>query len=55
MAVPLLFRVEEINNPKGDKEPNRFIGYVGETLETLYFMYNKNNYKIAHAGCKFLL
>ncbi len=52
---PLLFRVEEINNPKGDKEPNRFIGYVGETLETLYFMYNKNNYKIAHAGCKFLL
>ena len=52
---PLLFRIEEINNPDGNKEPNRYIGYVGETLETLYFMYNKDNLKIAHAGCKFLV
>ena len=52
---PLLFRIEEINNPDGDKEPNRYIGYVGETLETLYFMYNKAKLKIAHVGCRFLV
>lgn len=52
---PLLFRIEEINNPYGNKEPHRYIGYVGETLETLYFMYNKDKLKIAHAGCKFLV
>lgn len=52
---PLLFRIEEINNPNGNKEPNRYIGYVGETLETLYFMYNKDKLKIAHAGYRFLV
>lgn len=52
---PLLFRIEEINNPKGEKQPNRYIGYIGETLETLYFMYNKGKLKIAHAGCRFLV
>lgn len=51
---PLLFRIEQINDPKGNKEPNRFIGYVGETLETLYFMSN-NRLKIAHTGCRFLV
>ncbi|MDD6627667.1 MAG: DUF4422 domain-containing protein [Lachnospiraceae bacterium] len=52
---PLLFRIEELNDPDGTKEPNRYIGYIGETLETLYFMYNKNGLRIAHAGCRFLL
>ena len=51
---PLLFRIEEINDPNKEKEPNRYIGYVGETLETLYFMYNKNGLNVSHAGCKFL-
>jgi len=51
---PILFRIEEINDPKKEKEPNRYIGYVGETLETLYFMYNKNNLRITHTGCRFL-
>jgi hypothetical protein len=51
----LLFRIEEINNPDGSKEPNRYLGYVGETLETLYFMYNKDKLKIAHSGCRFLV
>lgn len=50
----ILFRVEEINDPEGTKVPNRYIGYVAETLETLYFMYNKQNLRIAHAGCRFL-
>lgn len=52
---PILFRVEEICNSDGCKEPNRYIGYVGETLETLYFMYNKDKFRIAHAGCRFLM
>lgn len=52
---PLLFRIEEINDPNGEKQPNRYIGYVGETLETLYFMHNKDKMKIAHTGCRFLV
>lgn len=52
---PILFRVEEINDPDGIKTPNRFLGYVGESLETLYFMYHKYELKIAHAGIKFLI
>ena len=52
---PLLFRIEEINDPKGEKVPNRYIGYIGETLETLYFMHNKDKLKIAHSGCRFLV
>ena len=52
---PLLFRIEENNDPNKEKEPNRYMGYVGETLETLYFMYNKDNLKIAHVGCRFLV
>lgn len=52
---PLLFRIEEINDPNKEKEPNRYIGYVGETLETLYFMYNSDKLKIAHACCRFLI
>ncbi len=51
----LLFRIEEINNPDRTKEPNRYIGYVGEILETLYFMYNKDKLRIAHTGCRFLV
>ena len=52
---PILFRIEEIVDPDGTKKPNRYIGYIGETLETLYFMHNKQHLQIAHAGCKFLV
>ncbi len=52
---PLLFRIEELNDPEGIKKPNRFIGYVGETLETLYFMYNRDHLRIAYTGCRFLV
>lgn len=51
---PLLFKIEEINNQGGRKAPNRFIGYVGENLETLYFMHHKHDLKIAYAGVRFL-
>lgn len=52
---PLLFRIEELNDPKGGKVPNRFIGYIAESLETLYFMYHEKRLHIAHAGCIFLI
>lgn len=52
---PILFRIEEINDPMKKKDPNRYIGYISETLETLYFMYNKNKLKIAYSGCRFLV
>lgn len=52
---PILFRTEELANPDGNKQPNRYIGYISETLETLYFLYNKSKLKIAHTCCKFLI
>lgn len=51
---PILFRIEEMIDPKGEKKPNRYMGYVGEMLETLYFMCNKQKLRIAHTGCKFI-
>ena len=51
---PLLFKIEELNDPDGTKRPNRFIGYIGENLETLYFMYNRYRLKIAYSGVRFL-
>lgn len=50
----ILFKVEMINNQGKTKKPNRYIGYVAETLETLYFMRNKEKLKIAHTGCRFM-
>lgn len=51
---PVLERVEELSIPKGKDRKDRYIGYVGETLETLYFMVNKDRLNIKHSGCKFL-
>lgn len=52
---PILFRIEELPNPDGTKKPNRYIGYIGETLETIYFMANKDQLNIVHAGIEFLV
>jgi len=49
---PILERVEELSIPKGSERSDRYIGYMGETLETLYFMKNKDMLKIAHKECK---
>lgn len=49
---PILERAEELSVPKGSERADRYIGYMGETLETLYFMKNADKLKIAHAGCK---
>lgn len=52
---PILFRIEELSNPDGTKKTNRYIGYIGETLETIYFMANKDQLNIVHAGIEFLV
>ena len=58
---PILERVEELSIPKGAERSDRYIGYIAETLETLYFMYHaadkpeENRLNIMHSGCKFLI
>lgn len=51
---PILERVEELSTPKGSERADRYIGYIGENLLTLYFMYHRNRLKIAHTGRRML-
>ncbi len=51
---PVLFRTEELSVPKGNERADRYIGYMGEMLTTLYFMSRRNRLRIAYAGCRFL-
>lgn len=52
---PILERIEELSVPQGKERVDRYMGYLGENLLTLYFMYNKNQYKIVHTGKVMLL
>ena len=52
---PILERVEELSEPKGCKRADRYMGYIAESLETIYFMLNKNRLHIVHTGCRFLI
>lgn len=52
---PILERTEELSSPKGWERSDRYIGYLGENLLTLYFIYHGNDLKIAHVGCNMLL
>ena len=52
---PILERVEVLSVPKEKDRKDRYIGYIGETLTTLYFMANRERLVIAHAGCKIFL
>lgn len=52
---PILERTEELSVPKGCDRHDRYIGYMGETLATLYFMVNKEKLNITHAGCRFVI
>lgn len=47
---PILERTEELSSPKGWERADRYIGYLGENLTTLYFMYHRKDFKIAHTG-----
>ena len=52
---PVLARTEELADPKGWEREDRFAGYLGENLTTLYFMANRDRWKIIHAGKKWLV
>lgn len=49
---PILQRTEELSIPKGSERADRYIGYVAETLETLYFMKNSDKMNIVHKACR---
>lgn len=52
---PILEYVETHTVPKGADRTDRYLGYVGETLETLYFTLRREKLNILHAGCQFLV
>lgn len=52
---PILERTEELSTPKGRERSDRYIGYLGENLTTLYFLYHRHDYRIAHTGRRMLL
>lgn len=45
---PILQRTEELSVPRGWERSDRYIGYLGESLTTLYFLCHKEDWKIAH-------
>lgn len=50
----VLTRAEELTTPKGEKRADRFAGYMGENLTTIYFLKNREHLKIIYAGKKWL-
>lgn len=52
---PILERTEELSIPKGSDRADRYIGYLGEHLLTLYFMFHQKDLKIYHTGRIMLL
>lgn len=52
---PILERTEELSVPRGSERADRYIGYMGENLTTLYFTVNKDKLTIAHTGRKMLI
>ena len=46
----VLERTEELVTPRGWERADRFAGYLGENLTTIYFRKNKDKLKIVHAG-----
>ncbi len=52
---PVLERTEELSVPKGKERADRYIGYLGENLTTLYFLYHSKDYRIVHTGRRMLV
>ena len=50
----VLERAEALTTPKGWERADRFAGYMGENLTTLYFLKNKDRLKIVYAGKRWL-
>lgn len=47
----LLFEIGKKINPPEIKRSDRFMGYIGENLYTIYFLSNLKKLKIRHCGC----
>ena len=47
---PILERTEHLSRPRGWERNDRYIGYLGENLLTLYFLYHADHLKIVHTG-----
>ncbi len=52
---PILERVEELSVPKSVDRKDRYIGYLAEALETVYFMGKKDELNIVHTGFRFMV
>lgn len=52
---PILAEIEKICEPPNKSRNDRYIGYIGEILTALYFLYNKNGLNIAHVMKKWLV
>ncbi len=52
---PILERVEQICQSVDPHRKNRYMGYIGESLMSLYFLENKEKLKIEHSGNIMLL
>ena len=46
----ILERTEALTTPKGWERADRFAGYMGENLTTIYFLKKRNELKIVYAG-----
>ncbi len=46
----VLTRTEELTTPRGWERADRFAGYLGENLTMIYFLKNRDKWKIAYAG-----
>lgn len=51
----VLKRTEELTTPKGWERADRFAGYLGENLTTIYFLKNRDKWKIMYAGKLWLI
>lgn len=51
----ILEKVEISTIPKCNERNDRYIGYIAETLETMYFMANRDRFNIVHCGYEFLI
>ena len=52
---PILMRTEELSIPRGNERSDRYLGYMGETLETLYFLKNADRLNVVHAECRMMV
>lgn len=48
---PILFEIGKNTEPREDERNDRYMGYIGENLCTIYFSANKEKIKARYCGC----